>query len=99
MKKILIFILSILLSGQVFANYAKADHDPTVPKAKAHLVNSITKKLDETQAQILEDALLSLSLDHLKEINEEAKSFDEIFWGIYDRDPDDDNEQGTENIQ
>ena len=89
MKRTFFFMLLFSLSFSAFSYNA----DPI--KKKAALVKMINKTLTETQAILLQDALLKLSVKDLKEIYDKKRDYQEIIHGLETRQPDDGDEHTT----
>lgn len=89
MKNILAVIMFLFISLSANA-YLTQEPDPI--KKKVALVRMINKSLTETQAILLKDSLLKLSLKDLKEIHDKSKDYSEIVQSLEGRQPDDGDE-------
>ena len=98
MKKMILTILVCLISTSVFSNinitHFEADN-PNPIKKRAALVAMIKNTVTETQAQMLMDALVGLSLEDLRFISENPIHLDEALMELENRSPDDEDEHGT----
>lgn len=92
MKKLFIFFLLFCFN---FSAFTQA-FEPI--KKKAALVKMINKSLTQTQAILLEDALLKLSVKDLKEIHDKSKDYEEIIRSLEERQPDDGDELTVDSL-
>lgn len=98
MKKLFIFLFLLSFSAPALSFMAGPDTDPDPKKKKAALVRMINKTLTETQAILLQDSLLKLSLNDLKEIYDKNKGFEQIIQSLEERQPDDGDEHTANSI-
>lgn len=98
MKKLFIFLFLLSFSAPALSFTAGSQTDPDPKKKKAALVRMINKTLTETQAILLQDSLLKLSLNDLKEIYDKNKGFEQIIQSLEERQPDDGDEHTANSI-
>ncbi len=98
MKKLFIFLFLLSFSAPALSFMAGPDTDPDPKKKKAALVRMINKTLTETQAILLQETLLKLSLNDLKEIYDKNKGFEQIIQSLEERQPDDGDEHTANSI-
>ena len=98
MKKLFIFLFLLSFSAPALSFMAGPDTDPDPKKKKAALVRMINKSLTETQAILLQDSLLKLSLNDLKEIYDKNKDFEQIIQSLVERQPDDGDEHTANSV-
>jgi hypothetical protein len=88
MKKTIISLFLLSLTIPAFS-YNNEDADPV--KKKAALVRMINNSLTETQAILLEESLLRLSINDLNEIYDKNEDYQSIVEALEERQPDDEN--------